>query len=57
MTKQTPVSRRLLHPTGSQRHVYAILCVFVRVIARAALSQRFDSEGKKRVMAHPKGFR
>jgi len=34
-----------------------ILCIFVRVIARAALSQSFDSEGKKRVMAHPKGFR
>jgi hypothetical protein len=32
--------------------------MFVRVIARAALSQSFLFGGKeKRVMAHPKGFR
>jgi hypothetical protein len=35
----------------------AMLCRFVRAIARAVLLQSFDSEGKRRVMVHPKGFR
>jgi hypothetical protein len=38
--------------------MFAILCIFVRVIARAALLQSSYSEGKSKwVMAHPKGFR
>ena len=48
------------YSTGWARNdrLSAILCLFVRMIARAALLQSFYFGGKEnRVMAHPVGFR
>jgi hypothetical protein len=53
------VGERLERVPGTRSEViFAIPCLFARMIAQAVLQQDFVFGGKeRRVMAHPKGFR